>query len=139
MYMAYSTNPNLPQIRMQAVRLLQSDHGAEFSRGFTKGVLRLGIAHRHSRVRQPNDNAHLERWNRTLQEECLIRLPRKLAVWHREIPEYLRYYNSQRPHLDLNMKTPEEKIAEVITRYWLENGKWQASAPLRAPLEEVVF
>jgi len=91
---------------------LQSDHGSEFSKWFTKRIGERGLAHRHSRVRQPNDNAHLERWNRTLQDECLRRIPRDLRAWRKEIPEYLRYYNKERPHMGLNMKTPLQKLAE---------------------------
>jgi transposase InsO family protein len=91
---------------------LQSDHGAEFSRWFTKRIMEHGLSHRHSRVRQPNDNAHLERFNRTIQDECLSRIPRNFRLWQKEIPEYLRYYNEERPHMGLDMKTPIEKIAE---------------------------
>lgn len=90
------------------VATLQSDHGSEFSKWFTKMVAADGVVHRHSRVRRPNDNAHLERFNRTIQEECLNRVPRNLKVWKKEIPEYLRYYNEERPHMGLQMKTPFE-------------------------------
>jgi transposase InsO family protein len=93
---------------------LQSDHGAEFSKWFTKRIVERGMAHRHSRVRQPNDNAHLERWNRTLQEECLSRVPRSIRSYQKEIPDYLRYYNTERPHMALEMKTPREKVAELF-------------------------
>jgi transposase InsO family protein len=91
---------------------IQSDHGAEFSKWFTKRLLERGLSHRHSRIRTPNDNAHLERFNRTIQDECLKRIPYRLALWRKEIPEYLRYYNTERPHMGLGMKTPQEKIAE---------------------------
>ncbi len=87
---------------------LQSDHGPEFSKWFTTMVSTMGIAHRHSRVRRPNDNAHLERFNRTLQDECLSRIPRSLKAYRKEIPEYLRYYNTERPHMGLSFKTPTE-------------------------------
>ncbi len=90
------------------VATLQSDHGPEFSKWFTKMIAADGMAHRHSRVRRPNDNAHLERFNRTIQEECLNRVPRNLKTWKKEIPEYLRYYNGERPHMGLQMKTPLE-------------------------------
>ena len=50
--------------------MVQTDHGPEFSTRFTHLLLRKGLAHRHSRVRQCNDNAHVERFNRTLQDEC---------------------------------------------------------------------
>ncbi len=95
---------------------LQSDHGPEFSKWFTKRILERGMSHRHSRIRTPNDNAHLERFNRTIQEECLCRIPRDLAVWRKKIPEYLRYYNAARPHMGLGMKTPIE-ILKTFPRY----------------------
>jgi len=84
---------------------LQSDHGPEFSASFTE---RSGLPHRHSRVRRPNDNAHLERFNRTIQDECLSRIPRNLRSYQKEIPEYLHYYNTTRPHMGLRFKTPTE-------------------------------
>lgn len=86
---------------------LQSDHGSEFSRHFKHMV---GIKHRHSRVRKPNDNAHLERFNRTIQEECLDRLPRKVGAINKQLPAYLNYYNSERLHMGLNYQTPLEVI-----------------------------
>lgn len=89
-------------------KTLQSDHGQEFSRRFTQRLEYRGMAHRHSRIRTPNDNAHLERFNRTLQQECLYRISRNLKAYRREIPEYLNYYNTERPHMGLAMKTPLE-------------------------------
>lgn len=91
-------------------KTVQTDHGPEFSKWFTKKLSEQELAHRHSRVRKPNDNAHLERFNRTIQEECIYRLPRDIQVWTKEIPEYLRYYNHERPHMGLNWKTPEEVL-----------------------------
>lgn len=95
------------------VTTLQSDHGPEFSKWFTKMVGVGGIAHRHSRVRRPNDNAHLERFNRTLQDECLSRISRSLKSYRKEIPEYLRWYNEKRPHMGLSMKSPIDIIKTV--------------------------
>jgi len=95
------------------LQTLQSDHGPEFSTWFTKQIVCRGMVHRHSRVRQPNDNAHLERFNRTIQEECLSRITRSLPSYRREIPDYLHYYNTERPHMGLDMQTP----AEVIPSY----------------------
>ena len=48
--------------------MLQSDHGPEFGKWFVSQIRR---SHRYSRIGKPNDNAHIERFNRTLQEECL--------------------------------------------------------------------
>lgn len=85
---------------------LQSDHGPEFSKYFSKGVKTMGYVHRHSRVRRPNDNGHLERFNRTIQEECLYRLPHSVEKYNQELEEYLKYYNTQRLHLGINLKSP---------------------------------
>lgn len=85
---------------------IQSDHGQEFSKWLTVQLQARHIAHRHSRIRTPTDNGHLERFNRTLQEECLVRVPRSLRSWRKAIPEYLHYYNTERPHLALGMKSP---------------------------------
>jgi len=92
---------------------IQSDHGSEFSKWFTKRILERGLSHRHSRIRTPNDNAHLERFNRTIQQECLKRIPRDIRLWKKELPEYLHYYNQERPHMGLGMKTPLDMIKAV--------------------------
>jgi transposase InsO family protein len=92
---------------------LQSDHGPEFSSWFT---MHVGSTHRHTRIRKPNDNAHVERFNRTIQDECLYRLPINAKIYQKEIPDYLHYYNTERLHMGLNYKTPVEKIAELFPR-----------------------
>lgn len=85
---------------------LQSDHGPEFSKYFSKGVKTMGYIHRHSRVRRPNDNGHLERFNRTIQEECLYRLPHSVDRYNQELHHYLVHYNTKRLHLGINLKSP---------------------------------
>lgn len=92
------------------VQLIQSDHGSEFAKWFTKQLLSQGIDHRHSRVRRPTDNAHIERFNRTIQQECISRIPRTLKAWKKNIPDFIHYYNTERPHMGLNMKTPLEVV-----------------------------
>lgn len=95
------------------IKLIQSDHGSEFSRHFSRTINTNGIEHRHTRVRQPTDNGHLERFNRTIQEECLNRIPRDLKIYQKEIAEYLKYYNEERMHMGINYQTP----AEVLRSY----------------------
>lgn len=94
-------------------RTIQTDHGSEFSKWFTKTVNHAGVSHRHTRVRTPTDNGHVERFIRTLQDECLHRIPKDFRIWQKEIPEYLRYYNTKRPHMGLNFKTPIQIIKAV--------------------------
>lgn len=90
-----------------AFQMLQSDHGSEFSTYFTEHA---GFSHRHSRVRQPNDNAHLERFNRTLQEEALRGIAATPQAYRRAVHLYLPYYNEERPHLSLNFLAPSQVL-----------------------------
>ena len=85
---------------------IQSDNGQEFSSWFTEHSQKLGLVHRHSRVRTPNDNSYIERFNRTLKEEGLYNTPRYSNVYTKQIGSYLQYYNNERLHLGINLLTP---------------------------------
>lgn len=93
-------------------KMIQSDHGSEFSTWFTEHLCKLNILHRHIRVRKSNDNGHIERFNRTLQEECLDKVNFNPKAFQTAIVEYLPYYNNERLHLGINYLTPRE----VVTR-----------------------
>lgn len=86
--------------------LVQSDHGSEFSTRFTHRLWERGVAHRHARVRQKNDQAHIERFNRTIQEECLDGVPRTVSTFRKALKAYLPYYNGERLHMGINYQTP---------------------------------
>jgi len=90
--------------------MVQTDHGSEFSVWFTHGMWRVRIKHRHSRVRQSNDNAHIERFNRTLQEECLDLTAHTIRHFKVALAEYLPYYNTERLHMGINYQTPHEVL-----------------------------
>ena len=88
--------------------MIQTDHGPEFTTRFTHILLRKKITHRHSRVRKPNDNAHIERFNRTLQEECLTGIVRSIPSFTVALRAYLPYYNGERMHMGIDFKTPAQ-------------------------------
>ena len=90
--------------------MIQSDHGSEFSIWFTHGLWGMGMSHRHGRVRQSNDQAHVERFNRTIQEECLDYVPRRVAAFKNALSAYLEYYNRDRLHMGINYQTPLEML-----------------------------
>lgn len=98
-------------------KMLQSDHGSEFSQWFTENVGVLGMDHRHSRVRQANDNAHIERFNRSIQEECLDKVPQEFRAYKKAVQDYLDYYNGRRLHMGIGLVTPAQKVAEIIPSY----------------------
>ena len=51
-------------------KTVQADNGPEFGKHFAERLQTKGIVIRHTRLHRPNDNAHIERFNRTIQEEC---------------------------------------------------------------------
>lgn len=101
--------------RAQAVapfrfEMVQTDHGPEFQKMFRYRLAKEGVAHRYSRVRQANDNAHVERFNRTLQEECLDRVAHSLRSFRKALPGYLHWYNEERSHMGIGFKTPNALV-----------------------------
>lgn len=86
--------------------MIQSDHGPEFSSWF---VQRIKKDHRFTRLGKPNDNAHIERFNRTLQEECLDKIPTDVRKINCALKKYLKYYNNERIHLSLQT-TPSQVV-----------------------------
>lgn len=91
--------------------LLQTDHGPEFGKWFQE---RSGYLHRHTRLGKPNDNAHIERFNRTLQEECLDRESRTPEAFNHALRAYLKWYNTERLHLGLNLVSPLQYLTECV-------------------------
>lgn len=81
-------------------QMIQTDHGPEFGSWFVSMIKKL---HRFTRIGKPNDNAYIERFNRTLQEECLDKVPRNVWKINRALKKYLSYYNNQRIHLGINL------------------------------------
>jgi transposase InsO family protein len=97
--------------------MMQTDNGPEFQKYFHDMLATRKIALRHSRVRQSNDNAHVERFNRTLQEECVSSYPLRRNVTQKRLDEYLDYYNNGRRHMGIRMKRPAELTTRMMQSY----------------------
>lgn len=91
--------------------MIQTDHGPEFGSWF---VGMINTSHRYTRVGKPNDNAHIERFNRTLQEECLDKLEREVDIFNKALRLYVKYYNHKRLHLGISLKTPMQLLTECV-------------------------
>jgi transposase len=87
--------------------MLQSDHGPEFGKWFVERIQR---SHRYTRIGKPNDNAHVERVNRTLQEECLDKEQRTARAFNSALRKYLPYYNTKRLHLGISLRAPIQLV-----------------------------
>lgn len=89
--------------------MLQSDHGPEFGAWFVERIKR---SHRYTRIGKPNDNAHIERFNRTLQEECLDKFSNDVETINRALLKYLQYYNHERLHMGISLRVPVQLITK---------------------------
>lgn len=90
------------------VKTIQTDNGPEFSKFLTDYANRKNINHRHIHPRSPNENGHLERFNRTVQDE-----PSKFGMTYwtqKSLDDYINYYNNKRHHLGINLKTPNQML-----------------------------
>lgn len=92
------------------IQNIQTDNGPEFGLHFSDYIRRHNMSHRHIHPRSPNENGHLERFNRTIQEEigrfgwCIF-IPK-------DIQFFLKYYNTERMHMGINFKTPTQLITK---------------------------
>jgi len=92
------------------VEVIQTDNGHEFGDYLYDALQRMGIRLRHTRVRKPNDNAHVERFIRTIQEECFSRMLPNVKTVNKKLRIYIEYYNTERIHLGIECKTPIEML-----------------------------
>ena len=99
--------------KVQQPFLLRSDNGLVFtSRHFTAVTKSYGLQQEFITPHCPQQNGMVERVIRSLKEQCVHR-HRFESLQHasRVIGDWIGFYNHQRPHQALNMKTPAEAFA----------------------------
>jgi transposase InsO family protein len=99
------------------VTFVLTDNGSEFKKHFAEELLRLQIKHYHTYPRTPKMNAHVERFNRTIQEEYLnykkFILLNDIDRFNSEMMDYLIWYNTKRVHYAFaNKKTPLQAMLD---------------------------
>jgi transposase InsO family protein len=97
---------------------VQTDNGSEFALHFEYACTELNLTHYHTYPRSPKMNAHVERFNRTLDEDFLI-FDRDLLrddprACNEKLIDWLLWYNGERPHHALNLLTPFEYIVRTL-------------------------
>ncbi len=77
------------------------------------------IEHRKTRVRRPQTNGFVERFNRTVLEEFFRqKFYESVEALQADLDEWLRWYNNERPHRGYrNMgRTPMESIRQYLSK-----------------------
>lgn len=92
------------------IRSVQVDNGSEFRGAFERACATLGIELVTIAPHRPQRNGCVERLQRTFRDEHYAFEPASLdlAGANAHLDAYLHYYNHERPHRALRLKTPME-------------------------------
>jgi transposase InsO family protein len=97
-------------------RRVQTDNGSEFASHFDSCCSRSGLTHFFNYPKHPQSNAYLERFNRTVQEQCVNLYTDYLDEpndFNMKLMDYLIWYNTEKPHRGIGNLPP--------LRYYLDN------------------
>lgn len=78
-----------------------TDNGSEFKKHFSEKLRELHLTHFHTYPKTPKMNAHVERFNRTIQEDWIDWHLSELIepdVFNNHLMDYLIWYNTERVH-----------------------------------------
>jgi transposase InsO family protein len=107
-------------LSLAPIPTLQTDNGSEFAGYFDDACTRLKITRYHTYPRSPKMNAHVERFNRTLSEEFIdhnrLLLREDIDTFNEKLVDYLLWYNAERPHESLCLKSPLQGIIASLPR-----------------------
>ena len=102
---------------------LLTDNGSEFKKHFSEKLKKLHLTHYHTYPKTPRMNAHVERFNRTIQEDWIDWHLAELKdpdVFNRSLMDYLIFYNTLRVHCAF-----DNKLSPM--QFMLQ---WQAEQPI---------
>lgn len=91
------------------ITIVQTDNGSEFLGVFHTHLEAAGIRHQFIYPRMVRVNSIIERFNRTVQEEFILRndeIYYDIPSFKEKLTKYLMWYNFQRPHSSLHYVSP---------------------------------
>src|SRR3989338_2901678 len=98
---------------------IQTDNGLEFQQRFDAFVREeMKLKHHHIHKSSPNENAIIERSFRTDEEEFFffkMRKPKDEIDLNAQYQAFLRYYNMERLHLGIGIRTPSEVALKRVS------------------------
>ncbi len=101
------------------IHTVQTDNGSEFLAHFHKFLEEESITHKFIYPRLCRVNGVVERFNRTVQEECIGRsdeLYYDEDAFEKKLTKYLYWYNFKRPHYALGYMSPIQFINSNIPK-----------------------
>ena len=102
------------------ITFVLTDNGSEFAKEFEKKLKELHMTHFHTYPKTPKMNAHCERFNRTLQDECIdyhISELKEPEIFNRKLMEYLVWYDTERVHYAFKNKLSPVQFIVSLESY----------------------
>ena len=96
--------------------IFHTDRGSNYLANAMQNYLRsVKVVHSFSRVHTPYDNSVVESFFASMKKEELYRTKYRSEVEFRTaVDDYIKFYNSKRPHGNAQYKTPIEKEEEYM-------------------------
>jgi len=114
------------------IRRIQTDNGSEFLKHFAQSCLDNALVHFFNYPNHPQSNGHIERFNRTSQEQFVDWYTDSLDdpdVFNRSLMNYLIWYNTEKPHRGIGKKPPLRYYLEKFATPEKSNMLWPLTPP----------
>jgi transposase InsO family protein len=95
------------------IKAVQTDNGSEFNKYFMRYLRKQKVIHYWNYKGQPTKNGHVERYNRTIQEEFIDWneiLLEDVDEFNKRLMDWLIWYNTKRFHWSLNLTSPVDYL-----------------------------
>jgi len=98
------------------IKAVQTDNGSEFHRFFLEYLQENKIIHYWNFAGQPYRNGHIEKYNRTIQEEFIDwneTLLENTDEFNYKLMDWLVWYNTKRYHWGLGLESPVDYLIKT--------------------------
>jgi len=108
----------------------QNDNGPEFLKKYRENLEKKNILQFFNYPRRPQQNAQIESFNRTIQEDFIDwnidLLANNIDVFNQKLVDWLLWYNTRRPHSSLNKQSP---VQYLINNLGFSRMLWTYAPP----------
>jgi transposase InsO family protein len=103
----------LEQVFPYQIKAVQTDNGSEFHKYFMQYLEQRNITHYWNYKGKPYKNGHIEKYNRTIQEEFINQheiLLEDVDAFNLKLVDWLIWYNTKRYHWSLDLTSPVDYL-----------------------------
>ena len=114
----------LERIFPYKIKAIQTDNGSEFHKYFMKYLVEKEITHYWNYKGQPYKQGHIEKFNRTIQEEFVDQNEMwfdRVGEFNEKMLEWILWYNTKRYHWSLNLMSP---VDYLLNNNMVSNMRW---------------